>query len=453
MKRPFRIPARAAASVLLACILAACGGTPLVQDGRGSPVPTSSTPASTSPVASQAPTATAVDDTARAAGWNADLDLVVPGLERLHPNPFHSSPRTEVVAAVAALRARIATASDDELMTGVVRIFAMISSEGRDAHTGLYPWGGSVYPTHTLPLRLWTFPTGVTIVDALPPYEPLIGRTISTIDGQSIESIASALDPFIPRDNRETVTLLLPRFLLTMEILHGAGLVADTSGVQLEFADAPGVPVEVKAIPTSAYNDWATPYGLFLPIRQGVRYLARSEEPLWFDRDGSTLVIGYNRVNRLSTADLAPLKEALADPSVRRLIVDVRHNFGGETSGYPPLADALIGRAASLPDGLFVITARNTFSAGSLFTAYMTSKANVTIVGEPMGGSPSLFGNARDLALPFSGLTASVATEFFEIVPGDKRVEIAPDIPVTLTAADYFADRDAALQKIEEAGG
>ncbi|MEO8208532.1 MAG: hypothetical protein ABI598_05810 [Chloroflexota bacterium] len=353
------------------------------------------------------------------------------------------------------LRASIPSASDDALMVGVLRIVALISSAGRDSHTGAYVWGEGTYPTHTLPLRLWKFPEGVVVVDALAPYASLIGRTIATIDGRPIDDDIATLEPLMPRDNDQTLTLLLPRFLLTTEILHGAGLIADPTTVTLGFAGSRDAAEAVQAIPTSAYNDWATPYGLHLPIRPGVAYLERSTEPLWFEATGDVLRIQYNRVTKLSGGQLDVLRAALARPEVRRVIVDVRHNYGGETFGYPPVAEAIADAAAGgrWSGGLFLITGRNTYSAASLFTADLTALTTVTVVGETMGGSPALFGNARSFTLGYSGIGIAVATEFFEAVPGDPRIEINPDLQIDLTAADFFAGKDPASMAIDAIAG
>lgn len=439
MKRP--LAARAAALSLAAVVvLAACSSAPV-----GSDHPVGSGSGAT---ATPAPPTAPADP--RTAGWISDLESIIPGLERLHPDPYHSTPKATIAAAIAELEASIPTASDDALMVGVMRVIAMVSAAGRDGHTGAYVWGAGRYATHSLPLRLWAFPEGIVVVDALPPYEGLVGRTVATIDGQSIADVAAALDPLIPRDNPETVTLLLPRFLLTTEILHGAGLVADASRVTLGFADAPAAPVPVDAITTAAYNDWATPYGLFLPVRDDVPYLARSTEPFWSRVDGgTTLVIQYNRVNRLAGTALDSITTAIATPGIDRVIVDIRHNYGGDSFGYVPVADALVARSSALTRGLFLITGRNTFSAASLFTADLTNRTRVTTVGEPMGGSPNLWGNARDLSLAASGIVISVATEYFQPVPGDERIEIEVDRPVPLTLADFLAGRDPALASIE----
>ena len=436
-----RVVTRTPALALIAILVTACGGGP-------------SSPATGAPTGGPTAAATSSADSAsaRIAGWTGDLEAIVPGLERHHPDPYHSVAKEILVEAIDDLEASIPTATDDELMAGVLRVVAMVSSAGRDAHTGAYVWGSGTYPTHTLPLRLWVFPEGVAVVDALPPYEALVGRVIASLDGHPIADVLEALEPLTPRDNPATVTLLAPRFLLTTEILHGAGLIDDPGAVELSFDDDPATAIDVAAIPTADYNDWATPYGLHLPTRPDVPWLARSEEPIWtrLDADG-TLFIQYNRVTRLAGPDLDALRTAIAEPAVRRTIVDIRHNFGGETFGYPPVADALVERASAWSGGLFLITGRNTFSAASLFAADLTARADVTVVGEPMGGSPALYGNADDVALSWSGLVVSVATELFEPVPGDDRLELPVDLAAPISLADFLAGRDPAMAAIADA--
>jgi hypothetical protein len=426
-----------AAAVLLC--LAGCGGPPAVGSLAGSSV------------VSASPTATASPD--RILGWASDLDLLLPGIEQIHPDPYHSAPKRELQAAIAALKESVAQASDDEVMVGVLRIIAMLSADGRDGHTGAFVWGtDSTYPVHSLPLRLWVFADGLYVVDALPPYQELIGSRIDAIAGRPVAEVQAAIDPLVPRDNDETVVLLTPRFLLIPEVLHGLGIIGQVGPVELTFADQ-DPPVAVEPITMEDYNGWAGPYGLHLPDDPDALYLSRSEEPLWWTMlPGShDLYVQYNRVEHLG-AGLEDLADTAAGGAVDRIIVDIRHNFGGETFAYSPLLDILTSeRVRSKP--LFVIMGRNTFSAACLFAAEVERETDATFVGEPMGGSPNLFGNPGSLALPFSGLTVTVAGEYFvRSTQDDERLTIEPDISVALRAEDYFAHRDPSLEAIQAAG-
>ena len=387
----------------------------------------------------------------RVAGWTADLEGLLPAMEAMHPDLYHGTPKAELEADVAKLSQSVATANDDELMVGLLKIVASVSAKGRDGHTGAFIWGKGRYPVHSLPLRLWSFTDGLYVVAALPPYEELVGSRVDSVAGQPTTDVLSALDPLIPRDNSTTVTLLTPRYLLIPEVLHGLGLVDAVGPVPLGVTDGSGDArnVAVKPIAMGAYNAWAGAYGLHLPPMPNVRYLARSEEPLWHELlNEATLYVQYNRVDRLAPSRFEEIQSAAAQPAVRSVIVDLRHNYGGESNGYAPLLDVLTSPPGSGKD-LYVITGRNTFSAASLFAAELDRQTDALFVGEPMGGSPNLYGNSRDVALPYSRLVISVATGYFErSTADDARLTIDPDIPAPLSSIDYFAGRDPALEAI-----
>jgi hypothetical protein len=201
------------------------------------------------------------------------------------------------------------------------------------------------------------------------------------------------------------------------------------------------------------YNAWAGPYGLGLPERAGVRYLEDPEEPIWSEvLVGGVLWIQYNRVAGLGDTVMEPIRTALADPGTRRAIVDIRHNYGGDTFGYRTLLDALVAGRANLEDGLFLITGRNTFSAGSMFAGALQAATDVTVVGEPTGGGVNLYGNADVVELPWSKIGISIATAYFEGAPGDDRLTVDPALPVPLTFEDFLAGVDAPMDTIARIG-
>lgn len=392
---------------------------------------------------------------ARVAGWTSDLELLLPGLERIHPDPYHSTAKADLEAAIAALEDTVPDSNDNEVMVGLLEIVAKVSAAGRDGHTGAFIWGeDSHYPVHSLPLRLWLFPDGVYIVAALPPYEDLVGSRVETMAGRPVAEVMAAIEPLVPRDNDETVTLLMPRFLLIPEVLHGLGIIGQVGPLDLKLTtpDGGAQSANVEPISMADYNAWAGPYGLHLPDDPQALYLSRTDEVLWWTVLPGTedLYVQYNRVQDVGGAALEELLQAVEGEAVLRVIVDIRHNFGGETFGYPPLI-AIFTNVPSSRKPIFVIAGRNTFSAASLFAAEMDLKTNAAFVGEPMGGSPNLYGNPESLALPYSGLSVTIAGEYFvRSTADDERLTIEPDIWVVLAAEDYFAHRDPSLAAIEE---
>jgi hypothetical protein len=428
--------------------VAACSPSP--------PAPTSlASPASTAVATTAALTPAPTRD--RVAGWRSDLASLVPGMDRLHPDLGHGTPVPELEAASAQLSADVPSLTDDQLLVGVLRVVAMVSAHGCDAHTGAFIWGTGTYPVDSLPLRLWLFPNeladSLVIVDALPPYEDLVGSTIDTIDGVEELKVRMALDAVIPRDNDWTFRLLVPRYELIPQVLRGLEIVGDGPSISLGLTTPEGnsQTVAVRPIPMSTYNAWAGPYGLHLPADPRAQYLSKMDEAIWWamQPDGQTLFVQYNRVDRLPSATLTGLKAALHAPDVGRVILDLRHNFGGEVSAIDPILTLFKDPAIDQPGRLDVITGRNTFSAASLLVARLDAQTEATIVGEPMGGCPTAYGNSTDLTLPFSGIVVSVAGMLeVGVSATDTRTTIEPDISVPLTFDEWANGGDPAFGAI-----
>src|SRR4029079_15479981 len=130
---------RRPAGILATLALVACSTTAPTSPTAQSPAPVGTQPP---PTVTAAPSPTAD----RNAGWRSDLQALIPGMAGIHPDLTHSTSREVLDRAVADLVATIPTATDDQLMVGVLRIVAMVSAKGCDAHTGAFVWGTGTYP-------------------------------------------------------------------------------------------------------------------------------------------------------------------------------------------------------------------------------------------------------------------------------------------------------------------
>jgi hypothetical protein len=451
-------------SVVLAAAMAACTQTPSTAP-TGSPAPTSPAPVTASPAPTAGALATSQPSPSRDDGWRADLAMLVPGMAAIHPDLTHGVSRADLDAAVTNLSASVAGATDDQLMLGVLRIVAMVSAAGCDAHTGAFIWGSGTYPVDSLPLRLWLFPDEaegegdeVVVVDALPPYAGLIGSRIDTVEGHAIADVLAAIDPIVPRDNAQTVRLLTPRFLLIPQVLRGLGLAdAGSLSVALTSVDGAESTIEVDPIPMADYNAWAGPYGLHLPADPDVPYLSRIDDAMWWtvladevDPGQHTLFVQNNRTDDLTAALLGELEAALHEPDVSRVVLDLRHNFGGELRAIPPIQALFEDPAVDQHDHLYVLTGRNTFSGGSLLAARLDRNTEALIVGEAMGGCPTIWSDPSELALPWSGIVVSVADDVaVGVDPNDTRLTIEPDVSAILTREEWADGLDPALEFFE----
>jgi C-terminal processing protease CtpA/Prc len=143
------------------------------------------------------------------------------------------------------------------------------------------------------------------------------------------------------------------------------------------------------------------------------------------------------------------LTTALHGPDVTRVVLDLRHNYGGELSAVDPIEAPFKDPAANQPGQLFVFTGRNTFSGGSLLVARLQRDTEAQVVGEAMGGCPTIWSDPSELTLPYSGIVVNVADDVaVGVDPNDARLTIEPDIPAPLTLDDWTIGTDPALSVI-----
>jgi C-terminal processing protease CtpA/Prc len=159
---------------------------------------------------------------------------------------------------------------------------------------------------------------------------------------------------------------------------------------------------------------------------------------------GRAVYLAYNQTTYPGLMPRRLLRLARS-PKVRRVVIDLRLNGGGNNTSYGSLLAALRSRTVNRPGKLRVLTSRITFSAAGNFAADIDRSTRARFFGEPTGGSPNNYGDAQDIQLPTLGVTVFLPTQWVEVAPGDMRLAVEPDVPVPLTASAYFAGRDPVL--------
>jgi len=142
------------------------------------------------------------------------------------------------------------------------------------------------------------------------------------------------------------------------------------------------------------------------------------------------------------------VSQILPQESVRRLIIDLRDNGGGDNMLAEPLRRILIKSRFNRPGGIYVLISPGTFSAAMNFATRLERETDAIFVGEPTGSSPNHYGDAVLKKAPLSGTPYLISTERWQdSSPFDHREWILPDLPALPTFDDYVNGRDAALNK------
>jgi hypothetical protein len=372
-------------------------------------------------------------------------------MEAIHPDLFHGVSVGAFDGAVEDLAAALPSLSDDEILVGVMQLVAMISSEGRDGHMGVWPPDNPEL-VHRFPIRLWEFPDGLFVTAARRPNEHLVGSRVLSVDGVPIAQVFRRLDPVVPRDNTSNLRDARTVFLTSAEVLDGIGIARDPlmMTLQVESPDGRRRTAAIHAVDAEAFADWVGGWELLLPQRQNLLLLRDPAAGFWLEYlpASGTLYMQYNVVHEHSSQAVNEIERAMRDHPVGRLVLDLRNNGGGEAGGYRDLIRFLARPEIDRPGRLSVLIGRLTFSAGTSLAVLLERRAaHAVFFGENSGGAPDFWADPETVTLPNSGLHVLIASRYFGIGGSDDaRTTIAPDVRVAMTSSDYFSGRDPVLE-------
>lgn len=385
----------------------------------------------------------------RVTGWRLDLDFLLAEIHRLNPDYRTSPLPTELTDLHRELHDNVASLTDEQMFAGLSRLIGALDMN----HTQM--WGISsdaVHPTLSyLPLQFYFFPEGVFIVGADAAHAELIGAELLAIDETPTDSAFTRVRTAMSAGSESEALWQGPLRLADLSLLNGLGLSrrGDRTELRLQLRTGRIVSRAVRGTPTPLYGKLPAPPRVEAPL-----FLRNATDSHWFETwtDGTI----YAQVNQIAPDRDESLDEfglrlrsAVADGASRNIVLDLRHNNGGDTTTYVELLRTLVVFSARDGNQLYVMIGRNTYSAAANLVTDLERLAGPIFVGEPSAATGNQDGDEGRFRLPYSGLRGTISAVRWQLgYPFDARRFIAPDAPVQLTAADYFAGRDPALAVI-----
>jgi hypothetical protein len=375
--------------------------------------------------------------------WRGDLRFLAAELPKKHKNAFHRISKADFEKMVADLDAKIPSLTDEQIILGMARIAASVG----DGHTGL-GWGW-LFPQ--IPMRLFWFGKELRVVQVSKEYPRVNGARIIKIGGVPVEKIYELAREYISQDESEQFTLNASAWLFIRPVfLKEIGAAKENDRAVYEFIDLKGKRFSLemkKAVGRYEDTEWIYPY------KQAPLYMQNAEKPFYFEylKDAKTVYVNFRWYpRRVEFRKFSDELFAFIDKSdVEKLVFDLRQNGGGDfTRGRDFFIKPLQTRKKFQTRGhLFVITGRQTFSAGMTNTADFRNDLGAILVGEPTGARPNGYQENRGFQLPNSHLSVSYSIELYKFSKEDTP-GILPDKRIEPDWKSFLAGRDTALEWI-----
>ncbi len=375
--------------------------------------------------------------------WREDLVSFEQSLRKRHIDLFHQLPEPDFNNRVRQLRDRLPNISE----VGILRELMCLTAAIGDGHTQVNYWGR----THrNLPLRWRWFEDGLRVVKTSSAYGHLLGARLRRIGGLTEMALSAALTGCLPSvENVHSARAAYARAASVAEVLAGAGVAVADAGVEVEVELASGKLVSLTLPWQHAGEDlavapsWET-YG-FQPISPAVPGLST-----YLRSDTATAYLQFDHYPPYGEARAwaEALNASLAEHKVRRVIIDLRNNGGGDFFVGLVLAHGLVLLdQLDWRQGVYVLIGRHTYSAAMSNAAQYRQILNARLVGEPTGANPVGYQDADSFRLPNAGWQVMVSKRRYRFTdhatPG-----LQPDVPVAWPADAYFAGRDVPLEWI-----
>ena len=321
---------------------------------------------------------------------------------------------------------------------------------GVDGHSGVYPFEVGF---HAVALHLYDFGGAIHVVDA--PDPGLIGLEVVAIDDTPIGDAIATVVPYAAHDNDTTISVVVPMLLGTPEVLRAAGVARSDDGITYVLRAPDGVTAAVtpEALTWGEFDEHLGGIPVGLPADDRMMSLARRDEAFWWSPSIRHRVpavqLGRRGSGGVTINDITHGVGRALDAGADRLVIDLRHNNGGNNRTYRPLLQLLVSHPAlAEPGALLVLIGRQTFSAATNFATELDARTPAVFLGEPTGGRPNLYADVRTVVLPNSGMPVEVSSHYIEIGgPDDLRDAITPEVPVDLTIEAFLAGVDPALER------
>ncbi len=354
------------------------------------------------------------------------MTLLQQQLPQIHPNVDVNAFDT----AAAALQAKLPGLTAEQADVGFMELIASLGD--RNGHTGIFPLDpGNARAFHEYPFLVYEFADGVYVTAQIGGHD-LVGARLTAVGGTPIKHVLAQVKPLVPHDNETSgVKIFRPMYLLSKEVL---GRTRDRAAVRIlapqrEARRTHANGGERRRVLRRLRRVWLADVAERRSARRrSARCDARLAARAWARR--------LPRVQRRRRSTRWPIAARLArlasTPAVRRVVVDLRNNLGGDNNTYPPLIDEL-QRLARHHKQIVVLAGRYTFSAAANFMGDLEAATRYLLVGEDSGGAPNLYGDVRPLDLPATGLRVEVATRWWvKSIRGadDPRVTFHPDVVV-----------------------
>lgn len=359
----------------------------------------------------------------------AALDFI----KRTHPHPFGTVSEADFTAEAKRLDAQWdQLTAQGEADFALMRLVASLGDE----HTTV----ASAVTDAALPFLTMRVGGEIIVVQAQAHLPELVGKALVSIGGVPVEDVYERMLPYLSGETDGWRGAQFAQALTSARMLVHVGAMQDTARVTVRVRDVmTGEETETTADTLPGGYDYAS--ARIMPLAQtlmqsGYYYATLLKE--------GELFIQYNTCAENPQMPMADFADALwaqmGGMQPEKILVDLRHNSGGDSRVIAPLLTTL-KRFMENGSTVYALIGAQTFSSGMLNAADLR-EIGAVLLGEETGGVLG-YGELKMCALG-DGLTLYCSSKDFS--GGAAQHEpVTPDVTIEQTAEDFVRGVDSVV--------
>ena len=293
--------------------------------------------------------------------WEEDISFFASSIGEHHPNPFKYISEKSFQNQIDSLQESIQHMKDYEVYVRMMGILALL----KDGHTQFQ--FGLQFLTGQYPLGFIVCKDGIFVNKTPVALKGVLGKRLIKIGGMSAESLFQKVATITPHDNQQTLKSWVPSILTIPEILEALNITPDRDRARFIFTDNNDREfiLDLVPLPFEEKINWISKPGADnLPL-----HLTNLKVNYWhkYLEDEQALYVQYNKVRDAKSESIAEyftrLSSLVDEIHPRSIILDVRHNGGGNDYLNSPVVEWVESSLPKVNGQLYVIIGRSTYSA------------------------------------------------------------------------------------------
>ncbi|MEM1002195.1 MAG: S41 family peptidase [Bacteroidota bacterium] len=392
--------------------------------------------------------------------WRNDLRFYQKTVHEEYPFLFVKTTKEIFDNEIEKLYQRIPSLEDHEIIIGLSRIHALF----KYGHMTV-GYNSEPFKFHYLPINLYQFSDGIYLQGVHKDYFDTVGAKVIEINGVAIKEILQLIYPVVSAENSQYFKSLGLRFLTIMEVLHAQGITQNLKK-SIEFTLEKDGKAFKKVFTAMAPGQQVPKrYGYVFQDENWLEAREQDATPLYLDQlnkmysfrflpKEKSVYVRLSQIQDDSSERMEDFYTRLFDfieeEDVRKLIVDVRLNGGGNNFKNRTLITKIIeNKTINRVGHLFFIIGRRTFSACQNLVNKAHNYTNAIFVGEPTAENINFYGDVRQVTLPESKVPVFLSYAWWQNKPAwDNKEWLAPAIPVEISFDEYSTNQDPVLDTI-----